>query len=231
MKTNLWLPGCAAAAALLTAGCGPDLAQGVYGAEEQQWQKVISDNYSGYRPPRIAPPAIVDHAAPEALEKQRQQGEVGSGTGTDSVSEVPTPAEDKEQAVKADGAALTVDSAADKTAPDAKKPEDKKVDDKKADAKKADDKKADAKKADAKKTDDKKADGKKADAKKADDQKAAPADPDCKIYVVKPGDTPGSIALQFYGKASHYDLILKANPQIKDPKQIPIGTKLRIPKL
>ena len=209
MKTNLLLPGCAAAAVLLTAGCGPDLAQGGYGAEEQQWQKVISDNYSGYRPPRIAPPAIVDHAAPEALEKQRQQSETASGT--DSVSELPTPAEDKEQAVKADGAALTVDSAADKTASDAKKPEDKK-----ADAKKADDKKADAKKA---------------DAKKADDKKAAPADPDCKIYVVKPGDTPGSIALQFYGKASHYDLILKANPQIKDPKQIPIGTKLRIPKL
>ena len=219
MKTNLLLPGCAAAAVLLAAGCGPDLAQGGYGAEEQQWQKVISDNYSGYRPPRIAPPAIVDHAAPEALEKQRQQSETASGT--DSVSELPTPAEDKEQTVKADGAALTVDSAADKTAPDAKKPEDKKVDDKKADTKKTD----------AKKADDKKADDKKADAKKADDQKAAPADPDCKIYVVKPGDTPGSIALQFYGKASHYDLILKANPQIKDPKQIPIGTKLRIPKL
>ena len=215
MKANLWLPGCAAAAVLLTAGCGPDLAQGGYGAEEQQWQKVISENYSGYRPPRIAPPAIVDHAAPEALEKRRQQGETGSGTGsgTDSVSEIPTPAEDKEQTVRTDGAAQAVDSAADKTVSD-------------ADAKKADGKKTDGKKADGKK-----ADGKETDGKKADDKKGAPADSDCGIYVVKSGDTPGSIAHKFYGKASHYDLILKANPQIKDPKQIPIGTKLRIPKL
>ncbi|MBQ9502647.1 MAG: LysM peptidoglycan-binding domain-containing protein [Lentisphaeria bacterium] len=205
MKTTLWLPGCAAAAALLTAGCGPDLAQGGYGAEEQQWQKEISENYSGYRPPRIAPPAIVDHAAPEALEKQRQQGE--TAPGADSVSEVPAPAEDKDQAVQ------TVDSAADKTASD-------------AGAKKADDKKADDKKADGKKADDKKADDKKADGKDA-----AAAGADCEIYVVKSGDTPGSIARKFYGKASHYDLILKANPRIRDPRQIPIGTKLRIPKL
>ena len=207
MKTNLLLPGCAAAA-LLAAGCGPDLAQGGYGAEEQQWQKEISANYSGYRPPRIAPPAIVDHASPEALEKQRQQGEPVPGTdaapGTESVSEIPAPAEDKEQTGKTDGsAAQTVDSAADKTAPEAA-------------GKKADDKKS---------AEDGKAD------RKADDKKSAVAGTDCEIYVVKSGDTPGSIAHKFYGKASHYDLILKANPQIKDPKQIPIGTKLRIPKL
>ena len=207
MKRDLLLTGCAAAA-LLTAGCGPDLAQGNYGAEEQQWQKAISDSYSGYRPPRIAPPAIVDHASPEALEKQRQQGEPVPGTdaapGTESVSEIPAPAEDKEQTGKTDGsAAQTVDSAADKTAPEAA-------------GKKADDKKS---------AEDGKAD------RKADDKKSAVAGTDCEIYVVKSGDTPGSIAHKFYGKASHYDLILKANPQIKDPKQIPIGTKLRIPKL
>jgi len=222
MKTNLLLPGCAAAA-LLTAGCGPDLAQGGYGAEEQQWQKEISANYSGYRPPRIAPPAIVDHASPEALEKQRQQGEPVPGTdaapGTESVSEIPAPAEDKEQTGKTDGsAAQTVDSAADKTAPEAAG---KKADDKKS----AEDGKADRKADDKKSAEDGKAD------RKADDKKSAVAGTDCEIYVVKSGDTPGSIAHKFYGKASHYDLILKANPQIKDPKQIPIGTKLRIPKL
>ena len=196
MKTNFWLPGCAAAA-LLTAGCGPDLAQGGYDSEEQQWQKEISENYSGYRPPRIAPPAIVDHASPEALEKQRRQGE--TAPGTDSVSEIPAPAEDKDPVGGTDlSAARTVDSAADKTAPGAAAG---------------------------------KADAKKADAKKADAGKPAAADSDCDIYVVKSGDTPGSIAHKYYGKASHYDLILRANPQIKDPKQIPIGTKLRIPKL
>ncbi|MBQ7206255.1 MAG: LysM peptidoglycan-binding domain-containing protein [Lentisphaeria bacterium] len=223
MKSDLLLTGCAAAV-LLTAGCGPDLAQGNYGAEEQQWQKAISDSYSGYRPPRIAPPAIVDKAAPEALEKQREQqgqAEAAPKTGEDSVSEVPAPAEDAEPAGKGGVTpAQTVDSAAEKTGADAKKADDKKAGDKKADAKKADDKKAGDKKADAKKADDKKADAKK-----------APSDADCEIYVVKPGDNPGSIAQKFYGKASDYELILKANPQIKDPKQIPIGTKLRIPKL
>jgi len=229
MKRDLLLTGCAAAA-LLTAGCGPDLAQGNYGAEEQQWQKAISDSYSGYRPPRIAPPAIVDKASPEALEKQREQREqqdqagAAQKTGDDSVSEVPAPAEDGDRSGKAGVTpAQAVDSAAEK-APAAG------ADDKKADAEKADDKKADAKKADAKKADAKKADAKKADDKKAG-AKADPADLDGEIYVVRSGDNLGSIAKKFYGKASLHELILKANPQIKDPKQIPIGTKLRIPKL
>ena len=199
MKSDLLLTGCAAAV-LLTAGCGPDLAQGGYGAEEQQWQKAISDSYSGYRPPRIAPPAIVDKASPEALEKQREQQEQSDAvrkTGEDSVSEVPAPAEDRDPAGKSGVTpAQTVDSAAEKTPA------------------------AGTGKADAKKTDVKKADA-----------KAAPSAADCEIYVVKPGDNPGSIAQKFYGKASDYELIMKANPQIKDPKQIQIGTKLRIPKL
>ena len=196
MKSDLLLTGCAAAV-LLTAGCGPDLAQGNYGAEEQQWQKAISDSYSGYRPPRIAPPAIVDKASPEALERQREEKELSDAvrrTGGDSVSEVPAPAEDDPIVVKSGVTpAQTVDSAAEK---------------------------ADAKKADAKKADAEKAGG-----------KAVPADADCEIYVVQPGDNPGSIAQKFYGKASDYEVILKANPQIRDPKQIQIGTKLRIPKL
>ena len=201
MKSDFLLTGCAAAV-LLTAGCGPDLAQGGYGAEEQQWQKAISDSYSGYRPPRIAPPAIVDKASPEALEKQREQQEqtgTDQKTGDDSVSEVPAPAGDGDHSGKTGVTpAQTVDSAAEK-APAAE-----------TDAKKADDKKAGDKKAGA---------------------KADPADLDCETYVVRPGDNPGSIAKKFYGKASLHELILKANPQIKDPKQIPIGTKLRIPKL
>ena len=65
--------------------------------------------------------------------------------------------------------------------------------------------------------------------KKAD--KKADETLDHEIYVVKAGDTPGKIAQQFYGKASFYEIIMKANPQIKNPRQIQIGTKLRIPKL
>lgn len=195
--------GCAAAAVLMTAGCRPELAQGNYGSEEQQWQDVISASYSGHRPPRIAPPAIVDRASQEALDKQRMQQE--NAKNTDAVSEVPAPGDDKNDApaVKETSAAEVVDSAAEKT--QAKDPE-------------AADRKDEAKKADAPKADEKKAEAKTADL-------------EYDIYVVKPGDNPGSIAQKYYGKASYASLIMKANPQIKDARQIQIGTKLKVPKL
>ena len=210
--------GCAAAAVLMTAGCRPELAQGNYGSEEQQWQDVISASYSGHRPPRIAPPAIVDRASQEALEKQRMQQE--NAKNTDAVSEVSAPGDDKNDApaVKETSAAEVVDSAAEKTPAKDLEAADRKDEAKKADAPKADDKKDEAKKADAPKADEKKAEAK-------------PADLEYDIYVVKPGDNPGSIAQKYYGKASYASLIMKANPQIKDARQIQIGTKLKVPKL
>ena len=84
-----------------------------------------------------------------------------------------------------------------------------------ADAKKVD-APADVKKADAP------ADEKKVDAKK--DKGNAEA-------VVKAGDTIGGIAKEFYGNAKYADVILKANPQVKDAKRLKIGTKLIIPAL
>ena len=239
MKKTLLFSG--AVIALLSAGCRPELAQGVYGTEEQQWYKIIKDSYPGYRPPRIASPATVDKAAPEALEQQRS-------AENSAVVEIKAPADDAAASAK-------VDAAADKTNKEDKKADvkDTKAEDKKADAKdaKAEDKKADAKdakaedkKADAKdaKAEDKKADvkdakaeDKKADAKdaKAEDKKTdAKADEvDYVIYKVQAGDTPGSIARKFYGKASMYEIIMKANPQITDAKLIQIGTELKVPKL
>ena len=239
MKKTLLFSG--AVIALLSAGCRPELAEGVYGAEEQQWYQIIKDSYPGYRPPRIASPATVDKASPEALEQQRS-------AENSSVVELQAPADDAATSAK-------VDAAADKTKKEDKKADvkDAKAEDKKADAKdaKAEDKKADAKdakaedkKADAKdaKAEDKKADAKdakaedkKADAKdaKAEDKKADAKDEeaDYVIYKVQAGDTPGSIARKFYGKASMYEVIMKANPQIKDAKLIQIGTELKVPKL
>ena len=251
MKKTLLFSG--AVVALLSAGCRPELAEGVYGAEEQQWYQIIKDSYPGYRPPRIASPATVDKAFPEALEQQRS-------AENSSVVELQAPADDAATSAK-------VDAAADKTKKEDKKADTKdvKAEDKKADAKdakaeekkadakdaKAEDKKVDAKdakaedkKADAKdaKAEDKKADAKdakaedkKADAKnaKAEDKKADAKDEeaDYVIYKVQAGDTPGSIARKFYGKASMYEVIMKANPQIKDAKLIQIGTELKVPKL
>ena len=215
MKKTLLFSG--AVIALLSAGCRPELAEGVYGAEEQQWYQIIKDSYPGYRPPRIASPATVDKASPEALEQQRS-------AENSSVVEVQAPADDAATSAK-------VDAVADKTQKEDKKADvkDAKAEDKKADAKdaKAEDKKADVKDA---KAEDKKADAKDA---KAEDKKADAKDEeaDYVIYKVQAGDTPGSIARKFYGKASMYEVIMKANPQIKDAKLIQIGTELKVPKL
>ena len=218
MKKTLLFSG--AVIVLLSAGCRPELAEGVYGSEEQQWYQIIKDSYPGYRPPRIASPATVDKASPEALEQQRS-------AENSSVVEIKASTDDAAVSAKVDAAAdkTTVKPAEDKKA-DVK---DAKAEDKKADVKdaKAEDKKADAKDA---KAEDKKADAKDA---KAEDKKADAKDEeaDYVIYKVQAGDTPGSIARKFYGKASMYEVIMKANPQIKDAKLIQIGTELKVPKL
>ena len=218
MKKTLLFSG--AVIVLLSAGCRPELAEGVYGSEEQQWYQIIKDSYPGYRPPRIASPATVDKASPEALEQQRS-------AENSSVVEIKASTDDAAVSAKVDAAAdkTTVKPAEDKKA-DVK---DAKAEDKKADAKdaKAEDKKADAKDA---KAEDKKADAKDA---KAEDKKADAKDEEADyiIYKVQAGDTPGSIARKFYGKASMYEVIMKANPQIKDTKLIQIGTELKVPKL
>ena len=206
MKKTLLFSG--AVIVLLSAGCRPELAEGVYGSEEQQWYQIIKDSYPGYRPPRIASPATVDKASPEALEQQRS-------AENSSVVEIKASTDDAAVSAK-------VDAAADKTT--VKPAEDKKADVKDA---KAEDKKADAKDA---KAEDKKADAKDA---KAEDKKADAKDEEADyiIYKVQAGDTPGSIARKFYGKASMYEVIMKANPQIKDTKLIQIGTELKVPKL
>lgn len=49
-------------------------------------------------------------------------------------------------------------------------------------------------------------------------------------HEVKAGETLGAIAKQYYGDATKYDLIIRAN-DIKDARKIQIGTKLAIPQL
>ncbi|MBT8141124.1 MAG: peptidoglycan-binding protein LysM [Gammaproteobacteria bacterium] len=51
------------------------------------------------------------------------------------------------------------------------------------------------------------------------------------FYVVKPGDTLGKIAKEYYGDAMQYPKIFEANKEvIKDPDLIFVGQKIRIPK-
>lgn len=59
---------------------------------------------------------------------------------------------------------------------------------------------------------------------------AGEANWESRTYTVKPGDTLGKIAQEFYGSASKYPKIFEANqPMLKDPDKIYPGQVLRIP--
>jgi nucleoid-associated protein YgaU len=211
-----------ASLAILLAGCSPTMSQTKFSKEELSWQKAIRDNYSGYCPPRTSAPAlqeregmIVTRAVAPA--PKANVVEPVKTTNEELVVEEFKPTEKQQQTAK------TVDEAADKTAkkdaPKADAKKDAKKADVKADAKK--DAKKDAPKADAKK-DTKKADVKN-DAKK--DTPVAATE-----YTVLKGDTLGKIAQKFYGDAQKFELIVKANPKLTDPKKLKVGAKIQIPR-
>lgn len=55
--------------------------------------------------------------------------------------------------------------------------------------------------------------------------------PEAEFYVVKRGDTLSKIAKKYYGDATKYNKIFKANrPLLQDPNKIYPGQSLRIPK-
>ena len=52
------------------------------------------------------------------------------------------------------------------------------------------------------------------------------------VYEVVAGDSLGKISKLFYGDARRYDIIVHANPQLKnDPDKLRVGMKLVIPKI
>ena len=73
----------------------------------------------------------------------------------------------------------------------------------------------------------------KAEAKDQKAEKKPAADAvDGKLYVVKDGDTLGSIAQKFYGRASMSDVISRANSKvIKHSDRLQVGMRLVIPEL
>ena len=190
--------GVAGVAALL-AGCGPELAQVQYGAEEARWQETLRANYSGYEAPRTAPPAIRDNVSPRLIEEERLrkgQDEEGPAAAGDDPAVVADKAADNTSAPMAP---MATDKAADKAA------------DKEPVAEKAADKPSD---------------------KPAPKAEPAPEAKTSGEYVVKPGDSLGKIAKEFYGDARRYDVIVKANPKLEaNPNLLKVGTKLVIPKI
>ena len=88
MKT--WIVGAGALGVLvLLAGCGPELAETPVGQEEAAWQKAFRENYSGYRPPRTAPPATVDNVSEKLREKEAE-----AAAGAPAAADAPQPASD-----------------------------------------------------------------------------------------------------------------------------------------
>lgn len=58
----------------------------------------------------------------------------------------------------------------------------------------------------------------------------APLDAASRYYVVKPGDTLGGIARDYYGDPQKFNTIFNANRDILDnPNKIQPGQRLRIP--
>ena len=176
---------------------------------EQEWERAIRNSYPGYRAPKTMAPAVRDNVvyydAPKSAVKEN------------------VPAADDDPAKAIDKAA---DAPADAVVPVAQEQQpaavEKKNDAPAAKAEEKADKKAEKK--DAVKPAEKAAPAKEAAAPAKTDKSSAEV-------VVKAGDTIGGIAKEFYGNAKYADVILKANPQIKDAKRLKIGTKLVIPAL
>ena len=186
----------------LLAGCSPTMSQTKFSKEELSWQKSIRDNYAGYCPPRTSAPAI----------QERE-----SMIGTRAVAPAPKPnviepaqpvanedvvVEEFKPTEKQQKTAKTVDEAAEKTA------------EKKDAPKKADEAKKEVKK----------------DAPKKADEAKKEAPVAATEYTVLKGDTLGKIAQKFYGDAQKFELIVKANPKLTDPKKLKVGEKIQIPR-
>ena len=198
--------GAGAAAVVVLAGCGPDLAEVPYGSEEARWQEMLRDNYAGYEAPRTAPPAVKDNVSPRLLEEEEQKRKNEQNNVT------PPPAAENPPAN--DDPASIVDNAAERPAAQepAASPEQPKPAPEKA-AEKAPEK---------------------APAKTAPDKPAAKneAPEKSEVYVVQPKDTLGDLAKKFYGDARRSDVIVKANPELKkNPNFLKPGMKLVIPKI
>ena len=99
--------GAGAAAAVVLAGCGPDLAEVPYGSEEARWQEMLRDNYACYQAPRTAPPAVKDNVSPRLLEEEQKRKNEQTNGNLPPAAENPSANDDP---------ASVVDNAADRPA-------------------------------------------------------------------------------------------------------------------
>lgn len=210
---RLLIWGAVACGAAVLTGC-VQTADNQLSPMEKDWERVIRSSYPGYRTPKTTAPAqrdgVVDYRVPAA--------QAAADNSMTAASTDPVPVEDPVSAVDKAAAADPSSEIKEPAMPvPAPAKEDVKAEEKAAAP--AEEVKAEAPAKDAK------------DAKdaKAKDAKAAKGEP--VVVAVKAGDTIGGLAKEFLGNAKYADVILKANPHVKDPKRLRIGTKLVIPTL
>lgn len=207
---RLLIWGAAACGAAVLTGC-VQTADNQLSPMEKDWERVIRSSYPGYRTPKTTAPAqrdgVVDYRVPAA--------QAAADNSMTAASTDPVPVEDPVSAVDKAAAADPSSEIKEPAMPvPAPAKEGVKAEEKAAAP--AEEVKAEAPAKDAK------------DAK-AKDAKAAKGEP--VVVAVKAGDTIGGLAKEFLGNAKYADVILKANPHVKDPKRLRIGTKLVIPTL
>lgn len=207
---RLLIWGAAVCGAAVLTGC-VQTADNQLSPMEKDWERVIRSSYPGYRTPKTTAPAqrdgVVDYRVPAA--------QAAADNSMTAASTDPVPVEDPVSAVDKAAAADPSSEIKEPAMPvPAPAKEDVKAEEKAAAP--AEEVKAEAPAKDAK------------DAK-AKDAKAAKGEP--VVVAVKAGDTIGGLAKEFLGNAKYADVILKANPHVKDPKRLRIGTKLVIPTL
>ena len=208
-------------AAVIT-GC-VDTADNRLSEMEQDWARVIGDSYPGYRIPKTMPPAVRGSVIVEESAKPADTASVPAAPSPDS-----DPAAMVDKAAADTAAAEVVPEPKEQAAPVPVSAEKKETE---AVAPSAEVKDAPAEKSEAKSAEKKEEKAVEAEADVKADAKAAPGAGTNAEAVVKAGDTLTGLAKEFYGDAKYYDVILKANPQIKNPKRLKIGAKLVIPAL
>ncbi|MBO5900762.1 MAG: LysM peptidoglycan-binding domain-containing protein [Lentisphaeria bacterium] len=214
---RLLIWGAAACGAAVLTGC-VQTADNQLSPMEKDWERVIRSSYPGYRTPKTTAPAqrdgVVDYRVPAA--------QAAADNSMTAASTDPVPVEDPVSAVDKAAAADPSSEIKEPAMPvPAPAKEEVKAEEKAAapaEEVKAEDKSAKAE-----------APAKDAKDAKAKDAKAAKGEP--VVVAVKAGDTIGGLAKEFLGNAKYADVILKANPHVKDPKRLRIGTKLVIPTL
>ena len=210
-RTRFLIGAAALSCAVIISGC-VDTAPNQLSEMEQNWARVIGESYPGHRIPKTMPPAVR-----------------GSLVVDESAQRANAPAAPAAPAADSDPAAM-VDKAAASTPAEDVVPEPKEQPAPVVKEEKAVEPVKVQEPAAAPKVEEKKAEEPAAAPKVEEKKDDKPARQGAEA-VVKAGDTLTGLAKEFYGDAKYYDVILKANPQIKNPKRLKIGTKLVIPAL